>query len=280
MREEKNKAIPCPEDYIGQDGLLYCGKCKGKKQSRLSLFGMEMIVPALCFCEQETIRLEEQKRREMEQAMQIKRAKASCIHDQALLHATFEKDDGTLEQMKSARRYVETWEKRKAENTGLLLWGPAGTGKTFYAACIANALIEKGVPVLMTSIPKILNQISGAFQTDRNEMLQEMMRYHLLILDDFGVERESEYSMEQLFLVVDERYKSRLPLIVTTNYSMDRLLHPADLTHQRIYDRLLSMCIPIRFSGKDYRKEERERKYRSGGDLFTEKAGDDKCRKK
>ena len=58
-----------------------------------------------------------------------------------------------------AKRYVEQWKKVKAENLGLLLWGDVGTGKSFVAACIANALLDQGIPVLMTNFSKILNQM-------------------------------------------------------------------------------------------------------------------------
>ena len=51
-------------------------------------------------------------------------------------------------EMKLAHNYVDNWEKMKSNSSGLLLWGDVGTGKSFFAGCIANALLEKGVPVL------------------------------------------------------------------------------------------------------------------------------------
>ena len=84
-----------------------------------------------------------------------------------------------------------------------------------------------------------------------------------LILDDFGMERGTEYGLEQVFNVIDSRYRSGKPLIVTTNLTLDDLHNPEDTTHSRIYDRLLSMCIPVRFTGGNFRQETAQRKMES-----------------
>ena len=64
----------------------------------------------------------------------------------------------------------------KKENVGLLLMGPVGTGKSFFAGCIANALLEKGVPVLMTNFSRILNTLSGMHFEDRNQFIDSLNR--------------------------------------------------------------------------------------------------------
>ena len=79
--------------------------------------------------------------------------------------------------------------------------------------------------------------------------------YDLLILDDLGAERGTEYALEQVFAVIDARYRSRKPLIVTTNLTLNALKHPDDLAHARIYDRILEICAPILFGGENLRVE-------------------------
>ena len=74
------------------------------------------------------------------------------------------------------------------------------------------------------------------------------------IIDDFGMERGTEYGLEQVYNVIDSRYRSKKPLIVTTNIPLQDLQHPQDTAHARIYDRLLEKCAPIRFSGENFRK--------------------------
>lgn len=266
----KMKAEGRSGDYVGEDGLLRCGKCHGRKQFRGSFLEKEFIVPVACECERAVLEAEEKERQRKERIEEIKRRKATCIHDRALMNATFDKDDGSLPQIASARRYVETWEERKRNNDGLLLWGDVGCGKTFYAACIANALIEEGVSVLMTNFAKILNSLSGMYGDDKNAFISSMMSYSLLIIDDLGIERNTEYALEQVYNIVDERYKSNLPLIVTTNLSLNTLKNPPDTAHQRIYDRVLSMCVPVRFTGGSHRKTDADRRIRSCRELFIQ----------
>jgi len=104
-----------------------------------------------------------------------------------------------------------------------LLWGDVGTGKTFLAGCIANALMERNIPVLMTSLPKLLNALGGIYSGERNEYLQSLNRYRLLIIDDLGVERDTPYVLEMVYFVIDERYKSGKLFIITTNLSLQKL---------------------------------------------------------
>ncbi len=259
-------------DYIGEDGLLYCGNCHTLKQRKIfwPMTKKEVVVTVLCKCGVERREREEAEIRRKEEMDRIQRAKGTCIHDRALLECTFEKDDGLLPQLKSARRYVDTWAERKANNDGLLLWGGVGSGKTFYAACIANALIEQGVTVMMTNFAKILNKLSGMYSDDKNAFVASLMSYSLLIIDDLGIERNTEFALEQVFNIIDERYKTRLPLIVTTNLSMNTLKNPEDIAHQRIYDRVLAMCIPVSFQGINHRNLESEQKMKNGASLFRD----------
>ena len=90
------------------------------------------------------------------------------------------------------------------------------------------------------------------------------------ILDDFGMERGTEYGLEQVFNVIDSRYRSGKPLIVTTNLTLDDLRNPEDTAHSRIYDRLLSMCVPVRFTGDNFRQETAQRKMESMKKLITD----------
>ena len=176
-----------------------------------------------------------------------------------MLNWTFENDNGRSPQIRHAHRYVEQWQIMRAENLGLLLWGGVGTGKSFLAGCIANALMEQEVPVRMTNFARILNELNGSFSS-RNEVIDKLCRYPLLIIDDFGMERGTEYALEQIYNIVDSRYRSRKPLIVTTNLMLDEIRHPQDTAHARIYDRLLEMCVPVSCIGVSFRKETAQEK--------------------
>lgn len=114
--------------------------------------------------------------------------------------------------------------------------------------------MEQEISVRMTNFSAILNDLTASFE-GRNEYIERLCRFPLLILDDFGMERGTEYGLEQVYNVIDSRYRSRKPLIVTTNLSLTELQNPQDTAHARIYDRVLEMCLPILFTGENFRKE-------------------------
>ena len=266
----RKKSIISPADYLDEEGLLVCGKCNTRKQYAFEFLGEYRVVNSMCACEKARYEADMSERKLQGEKAAISRMKAVGIHDKTLMDCTFDKDDGTVPQIKAAKRYVETWQDRKTNNEGLLLWGDVGTGKTFFAACIANALIEEGVPVLMTNFAKILNKLSGMYSEDKNEFISSLMRYQLLIIDDLGIERNTEYAVEQVYNIIDERYKTNKPLIVTTNLSLNTLKNPEDTAHKRIYDRVLAMCVPIKFEGESHRKKEMADKfYKCKQDLFS-----------
>ena len=112
-------------------------------------------------------------------------------------------------------------------------------------------------------------ELAASFE-NRNEYISRLCRYPLLILDDFGMECETKYGLEQVFNVIDSRYRSGKPLIVTTNLTLDDLHNPEDTAHSRIYDRLLSMCVPVRFTGDNFWQETAQRKMESMKKLITD----------
>ena len=248
------QVTPGPEDYTGEDGLLYCGKCHTSKQFRIDKPPLEgRLLPHPCRCEQERIDREAAEQEAHRHRQSVTDLKRRGFTDPAMEDWTFANDNGKCQQMKHAHFYVEHWPTMQAENIGYLLWGGVGTGKSYFAGCIANALMEQEVAVRMTNFALILNDLTASYE-GRNEYIARLCRAPLLILDDFGMERGTEYGLEQVYNVIDSRYRSRRPLIVTTNIPLQDLQHPQDTAHARIYDRLLEMCAPIRFSGENFRK--------------------------
>ena len=249
-------------DYYGADGLLYCGKCHTPKDAffakGLVLMGKNRH-PVECSCHKAEREQQEAAIKERKHFDLVRRLKADGFSDSAMLDWTFANDNGRSPQMHHAHRYVEQWQTLRAENLGLLLWSGVGTGKSFLAGCIANALMEQEVPVRMTNFARILNELNGSF-SDRNEVVDKLCRYPLLIIDDFGMERGTEYALEQIHNIVDSRYRSRKPLIVTTNLTLDEIRHPQNTAHARIYDRLLEMCVPVSCIGVSFRKETAQEK--------------------
>ena len=243
------------DEYIVNDGLIYCSKCHTPRQKRIEVSGKTIEPRCMCACQTEDYDRREQERKHREFLDIVAKNRSIGLPDSSLRKHTFENDLGyNPKQMRMAKRYVQHWEELRKNATGLLLWGDVGTGKSFIAGCIANALLDKGVPVIMTNFARLLNKLTDMYAGDRNAYIDSFKRYPLMIIDDLGVERNSEFAREQVFSVIDSRYRSELPMIVTTNLTLEELQHPEDLSRSRIYDRVLERCLPIRVNDQNIRE--------------------------
>ena len=234
------------DTYIGSDGLLYCSKCNGKRQSRVIFLGKERIMPCACQCVIERIENEKRQNEAVERGRLVQVLRQEAFPSPNMQNWTFANDDGA----NTAISNVAEFRKR---GKGLLLFGNVGTGKSFIAACIANAVIDKAIPVLMSSFPRIANTVQG-MASDRQAYYDSFQRYPLLVLDDLAAERKTEYMQEIVYNVINARCESGLPMIVTTNLTAEDIKNPTDETNKRIFSRLLDCCHPIEVKGNNRRK--------------------------
>ena len=259
--EASNQNILEAGEHIDpDDGLIHCDVCHERRQTVVKRFRLPgyFIPRCPCSCQIEEERQRKEKQAQRDRMERIKRRRAHGLRDKSLHAYTFDHDNGSNPVMEKARAYVRNWKEALRNNTGLLLFGDVGTGKSFFAGCIANALLDQDVPVLMTSFPTILNQLTGVYPEERVEFINSLNDYDLLIIDDLGVERSTEFAMEQMFEVVDRRYRYGKPMIITTNLTLEQLRNPPDLAHARIYERILERCAPILFSGENFRIQKSE----------------------
>ena len=131
--------------------------------------------------------------------------------------------------------------------------GSVGTGKSYAAACVANALIDAGTPCMMTNFNRLVNIINNSFE-GRQKYIDSLNEFDLLIIDDLAAERDTEFMAEQVMNIIDARYRAGLPLIVTTNLTVQELSGTTDIRKQRVFSRLIEMCVPITVTGRDRRK--------------------------
>lgn len=256
LAENAGKANPIiDDDYIGDDGLLYCGRCNTRKQCKIDWLGKERIVPCLCKCKaaERDAEIEAQKKRE--QMLEIQRMRQTGFPDADMQHWTFDRDDGTNQKISDiAQNYVKNFDEMKKRGKGLLFFGKVGTGKTFISACIANALIDKGYPCMVTNFARLVNTLSGMFE-GKQDYIDNLNHFDLLVIDDLASERDTEYMGEIVQNIIDSRYRAGLPLIITTNLTSEELKKPAEIRKQRIYSRLFEMCYPVEVVGIDRRKK-------------------------
>ena len=233
-----------------------CPVCGEVIEKDVVFFGKRKVVGCICKCEKQKIK----QREERERKFLIEEKRVFCFDDPESQNHTFANDDGKNQSVtRIAKKYVEKFTELKFGGKGILFYGSVGTGKSYVAACIANALIDKGYTVKMTNFAKIIKRMQGKFE-GRQEYLDSLNKCELLIIDDLGIERQSEFAQEVVFDVIDSRYKTGLPMIVTTNLLPNDFKAPNNVTKSRIYDRILEKCFPVEVKGGNRRRE----KFRDG----------------
>ena len=254
------EAVPRNDgDYIGEDGLLYCGKCHTKKQTRITFtFGKEQVTktpPRLCDCARKAAEDELQQRQAQKRVDAVARLREASLMDSRFKGSTFldfHVNQHNAKAHKIAKRYAERFEQMMESNQGLLFYGAPGTGKTFAAACIANQLLENQIPVVMTSFVKLMDMDNH----DDESIIRRLNLADLLIIDDLGAERGTDYALEKVYNFVDSRYRAKKPMLLTTNLTLDQIKSTTDMRYQRIYDRILQCCYPVEFTGPSWRRRE------------------------
>jgi DNA replication protein DnaC len=206
---------------------------------------------------------EERKRREADEIQRVMELSRYSLSGDKIRNARFENAvmrEDMVRPVKIAKRYVENWDaisSGKTEMNGLLFYGPQGTGKTFLAACIANALMDRLVPVLFTSVIRL----TGTYPDEMAEVHRGIKTAKLLVLDDLGAERATAYKLEQVYDIINERCNAGKPIVVTTNYDRQQLsrLNGGDdvnfQQHNRIFERVKEQCYPVLMNGASWRKE-------------------------
>ncbi len=249
-RTLSEKTVPQDGDYV-EDGLIFCGKCRTAKECRTEFHGEEIVFPVWCSCMRKNYDEQKRQAEAVNRAIRAAELRRLSMIDGKYSDCTFESadtDGDNSRSMEICRRYAEKFPQMLKDNRGLLLFGSVGTGKTFAAACIANALLDRNYSVVMVSLVTL---IDGA-----DEIIRRMRDIDLLILDDLGAERSTDYGFERIYAVADARYRNGKPVIYTSNLPLDTLKSCSDIRCARIYDRVLERCYPVEFCGVSRRKRE------------------------
>ena len=252
----------CEGDYYSADGLLYCGKCHTPKQMRGEGPTEGMFLSIVCRCRQ----AEMEKEAEAEQRARVEELRLHCLPEEEKRNHRFSIADDD-KNIRIAKKYCDEWEQVKAKNIGLVLWGNTGSGKSFTVDCICNALIDQAVPVINITTVELVSKLADR-NTDREVFIKRLREIPLLVLDDLGAERDTEFSHEQLCSVIDTRAEGGRPLVITTNYTLDEMKNVKDRRLLRIFNRVFACCIPVNVSGKSKRDALAEEKLAFGLEMF------------
>lgn len=241
----------CPGDYRDANGILHCGVCKQPKEKDMREYGLEATVPVLCGCQQEALEKDEERQALMRRRILADESMQTLEEMGAMVFPgeTFAKDDGAdAVSRKKAWAYANRFQELSDANIGLMFVGPVGSGKTFWASCIANELISAGRMVIFTDLRRLVNATNDHNGENRKYILRNVRGCDLLVLDDLGVERESSFMAEQVFQIVNERYQIKRPMIITSNVEPSYMAKATNPSESRIYQRILERCKIIQVS--------------------------------
>lgn len=187
---------------------------------------------------------------------------------------------GSSDGLTAARLKIENWaEQYPLDRTGLLLVGPSGVGKTHLSVAALKRLTLKGIHCLFCDYRELLKQIQNSYnasvQATELDVLRPVFETEVVLLDDLGAVKPSEWVWDTVSLVLNTRYNKKLTTIITSNFldgpsaAMERMDGPrrsmreetlGDRIGERMRSRLFEMCHLVQVSGRDYRQ-----KFRSAG---------------
>ncbi|MEE0897554.1 MAG: ATP-binding protein [Acutalibacteraceae bacterium] len=192
-----------------------------------------------------------------EDAEAQKAEKAKRLREESNLGArfarrTFENFDADRDRNAYEKCLTYSEQYKDTERNCLLLVGSYGSGKTHLAGAIANKLMDKGVPVLFDTFSGHLNKLKMEFNGGKSVYLEQMKNVDMLILDDIGKEKITEWSQSIMFDVINYRYEHLLPIVMTSNLRSDAL---KEYLGGAVWSRLCEMCSGVMTKGKDYRQD-------------------------
>ena len=259
----------------------YCGKEYVKNEAEGLEYLPEFIrqhieyIPACdCLEKKRLEEMEEEKRRQEAESIRnrVKKYRDISVMDSRFLKSNFEGADMSGEYMKLALRYAKSFMKKKMD-IGIIFYGGVGVGKTFATACIANYLMSRGKSVFVINLGLYLLKLTKEWGQGEMELLKIVENCDLLIIDDFGVEKSLEdknasWRAEKIYNLIDSRYRCGKPLIISTNLEFDEDEDRCEIARRfsakgknRIRDRIVEMCYPIKVEGKSRRKVNKQRFY-------------------
>lgn len=271
---QKNNDVLTPEmlaqmdpatEYV-KDGDIYCKKCN----TRRTRFGFRSKIWILCDCQAAERDRQEELRKQSDRQRWLRDLRRASLLGDEYQDATFEKSEITSDEFAKiyarCEKYCQVADKVLEKGHGIYLHGDPGTGKTHLTACMANALLAQGRPVLFTSMGEISKAIRATFDKKgetEQEFMKKLTNIDFLIIDDFGTERLTKddqdlWLQEKVFDIINSRYNNNKPTIITSNHSLQEMMTTRGLS-SKTADRIRQKCVTLELKGKSYRVKKKNK---------------------
>ena len=244
-------------EEIGEE-REFCPICgKEKLWRKFTVLGKETHVCPQCKCESEANEQDRQRLTNFNKNKEFESRIERATIPPKLKKASFDNYSVTQQNEKAFnafKKYADEFT-RKTE-IGLCVYGTAGNGKSHLSAALANNLLNKGYSVKFQNVPDLFTRIKATFDNSSNEteyhIINELTNVDLLILDDAGAEKPTDWVQEKLYQIINNRYNNLKPIIISTN--TEKMVQLNEILGFRAYDRLTEMCKPIKNDGTSYRR--------------------------
>lgn len=237
------------DTFRDDQGVVRCWKCRERRVAFVPAVGREL--PVACRCWAATAAAARKSQAILAADLKIR---SSPFFSRGYDDFTFEADSWPdSEASQQCRAWVERWNEMREANYGLLFSGRIGTGKTYLAAAVVNALRARGVSAIICTAANLVN----VAQASRNPLaaIDELDSFELVALDDLGAERGTDYGISLIEGFINSRALSKRPLVVTTNFSAAQMRQPEDLRWARTFDRILALCPHVIVTTGDSRRK-------------------------
>lgn len=220
-----------------------CPKCKGEKGFHRNIDGFEYW--EICECVK---RQQEQKK--------LLQLFSSAKIPKRYMGKSLDNFDQTWQPkaFKVAEGYLRGWNSLAHAGRGLIFVGGVGTGKTHLAFAILLELLNRGIRGMAATVPDLMDDLRpkhGETSDRQMKQIETLKTIDLLLLDDLGAQRNTEWVTERLFIILNARYNNMLPTVITSNEKLEDL--EATPGWRRIIDRIVEMCGVVVVDGESYR---------------------------
>ena len=257
-----------PQDYM-QDGVLHCGVCHKPKYILRKLLGVERAFPINCDCREAQLRRQAEEQRQQEKLLKAEDCRRHALPYAHMHNWDFDHDDGGSPQITDhAKQYALHFAELKRMGLGLFLFGVSGTGKTYAAVQIVNALCDEGYRCLLISFLDIITNLLSLNRERRQEYIDEICSHDLLVFDDYGAEPSTYFSDMNVLEIISTCYQKRVPMIVTTSLPPESLNKEGNATRKLALSRLKERCYCLTLVNTQRKKKLAEQRWRRFRDLL------------